>query len=321
VSADGSQVVSDPGLGLPRLAWHGTATRTSLSDQVRSRQPNRATGGEPVDLPTGRFIVQKTDLTLPARTPLTIQRFYRSENPVAGILGRGWALDPYETTLLGQGTSMVLTYPDQSSAVFSPTGTGQWQNTTEPGLLGATLTQLPGDFIFQIRFKDGTVQRFDRILGFANLAGLAAITDRNGNTVTLTRQAVFQQNRITQIIEPAGRALTLGYDAAGRVTTITDPIGRVVRYEYDPQGRIGTVTDPAGGQTRYTYDTSDRILTITDPRNITFLTNTYDSNGRVSQQLLIVRLAYGLLHEAPERAGSAGRERRIPCAVPPRPFL
>ncbi len=298
VSADGSQIVSDPGFGLPRFAWHGTAQRVSLSDQVRSRQANRATGGEPVDLPTGRFTVQKTDLVLPARVPLTIQRFYRSENPVVGILGRGWALDPYETTLLGQGTSMVLTYPDQSSAVFAPAGAGQWRNTTEPALLGAVLTQLPGDFIFQIRFKDGTVQRFDRILGFANLAGLAAITDRNGNTVTLTREGVFQQNRITQITEPAGRLLTLAYDTAGRVSTITDPIGRVVQYFYDPQGRLSTVIDPAGGQTSYTYDASNRILTITDPRNITFLTNTYDTNGRVSQQTQadggVWQFSYGL---------------------------
>src|SRR5262249_46499248 len=228
------------------------------------------------DLPTGRFTVQKTDLVLPARIPVTIQRFYRSENPVVGILGRGWALDLFETTLLGQGTSMVLTYPDQSSAVFAPTGTGQWQNTTEPALLGAVLTQLPGDFIFQIRFKDGTVQRFERIFGFGNLAGLAAVTDRNGNTVTLTRQAAFQQTRITQIQEPAGRALPLAYGTAGRISSIAGPIGRVVQYNYDSQGRLSTVIDPAGGRTTYTYDASHRILTITDPRTITFPTNVYD---------------------------------------------
>jgi len=39
---------------------------------------------------------------------------------------------------------------------------------------------------------------------------------------------VFQQNRITRITEPAGRAITLGYDGAGRITSLTDPIGRSV---------------------------------------------------------------------------------------------
>src|SRR5207244_8984999 len=47
---------------------------------------------------------------------------------------------------------------------------------------------------------------------------------------------------------------------------------------------ICTVTDPAGGVTRYTYDASNRILSITDPRNITFITNEYDPNGRVVRQ-------------------------------------
>jgi RHS repeat-associated protein len=283
VSEDGTQIVSDPGFGLPRFAWHGAA-KVSLSDEVRTRQAMRATGGEPVDLPTGRFTAGKTDLVLPGRIPVTLRRLYRSESAQAGILGTGWALDPYETLLLAQGTSLVLIYPDQSRAVFAPTGPDTWQNTTEPEFQGAVLTQLPGDFIFQIRLKDGTVQRYDRIFGFGNLAGLAVITDRNGNTVTLTREEVFQQNRITQIIEPAGRALSLAYDGGGRLTTITDPMGRTVQYSYDGQGRLETVTDTGGGVTRYTYDASDRILTITDPRTITFLTSEYDANGRVIRQ-------------------------------------
>jgi RHS repeat-associated protein len=216
-----------------------------------------------------------------------MQRFYRSESPTAGLLGIGWALDPYETLLLEQGDSRVLIYPDQSRAVFAPTGDAQWQATTEPGLLGAVLTRLSplgADIIYQVRFKDGTIQRYERIFGYANLAGLAAITDRHGNTVTLTREQVFQQNKITRITEPSGRALDLTHDALGRIATITDPIGRVVQYAYDAQGRLSTVTDPAGGITRYTYDGSHRILTITDPRNITFLTNQYDGTGRVSRQ-------------------------------------
>jgi hypothetical protein len=116
----------------------------------------------------------------------------------------------------------VLISPDQSRAVFAPTGPGQWQNTTEPVLQGAVLTQLAGDFVFQIRLKDGTVQRFERIFGFANLAGLAAITDRNGNTVTLTREQVFQQNRITQITEPAGVVSRLVWKRKWRILPVEE---------------------------------------------------------------------------------------------------
>jgi RHS repeat-associated protein len=285
VSSDGTQIVSDPGFGLPRFAWHFAASQVSLSDQVRSRG---AKGGEPVDLVTGRFSVSQTDLVLPGRIPVSIQRTYRSENPRAGLLGIGWDLDLYDTRLTTAGTSMSLILPDQSSYLLAPAGSGRWTNSTEPFLRGAVLTQLPGEFNFQLRLKDGTLHRFNLIFGFVNLAGLSSITDSNGNTVTVTRESPGPTQNlfglITRLAEPAGRTLTLAYDGAGRIISITDPIGRVVRYTYDAQGRLATVTDPAGGVTAYTYDSAHRIRSVTDPRGITFLRNEYDAAGRVIRQ-------------------------------------
>ena len=299
VSDDRRQIVSDPGVGLPRFAWHFAYSLVSLSDQVRTREPGRATAGEPVDLPTGRFVAQQTDLVLPGRIPVAIQRMYRSENSAVGLFGVGWTLDLYDTRLTTAGTSMSLVLPDQSTSLFAPSGPGQWTNAQQTFLRGAVLTQLPGDFRFQLRSKDGTVHRFERLLGFADAAVLAAITDRNGNTVTISRvPQSFLNHRITAITEPAGRAFTLGYDASGRITTVTDPIGRQALYAYDALGRLETVTDPAGGITRYTYDASHRIATITDPRNIAFLRNEYDANGRVIRQTQpdggVWEFAYGL---------------------------
>ena len=47
---------------------------------------HRGTGGEPVDLVTGRFVVTKTDLILPGRIPVKIERGYRSGATNAGAL-------------------------------------------------------------------------------------------------------------------------------------------------------------------------------------------------------------------------------------------
>lgn len=56
-------------------------------------------------------------------------------------------------------------------------------------------------------------------------------------------------------------------------------------YTYDPNnGLLSSVKDVNGGTTIYTYDAGGNMLTITDPRNITYLTNQYDSNGRVDLQ-------------------------------------
>ncbi len=281
VSADGTSVASDPGFGLPRFAWHFWDLRRP-SELVR----RLVTGGEPVDLQSGRFIVTKTDLVLPGRLPIAVERSYRSEDSRAGSFGIGWHLSPYDSRIVTNGATLSLVLADENAFLLAPAGPGRWTNTTEAFLLGAVVTALPGEFTFQIRFKDGTTHRYDRVVGFANVAGLAAISDRNGNTVTITREVLAPGlfGKITRITEPAGRSLTLAYDGAGRIASASDPIGRTVRYAYDLAGRLVSVTDPAGGATRYGYDGNHRILTVTVPRGITVLTNEYDAQGRVVSQ-------------------------------------
>src|SRR5439155_3748969 len=114
------------------------------------------------------------------------------------------------------GATLNLITADQNAFLLTPNGPGQWASTDAPFLQGAVITQVAGEFSFQIRYKDGTVHRYDRIVGFANTAGLSAITDRNGNTVSITRESPGPDpsrfGLITRITEPAGRSLTLGYD-------------------------------------------------------------------------------------------------------------
>jgi RHS repeat-associated protein len=290
VSADGRQIVSDPGYGLPRLAWHtvcdGARCLPSNSGTPPGNNKPGKKGGDPVDLFTGRFHVTNTDVTLPGRLPIHIQRSYWSGLTRVGLFGVGWNLEGYDVKLLGRGTALTLIQGDQAELLFVPDGTGRWINLAAPFMAGAVITQLPGDFVFQLRFKDGTIHRFDRIVGFANVAALAAITDRNGSTLTITRTDTGPTSFgfITRITEPTGRHIDIEYDTAGRIKTITDPIGRTVQYAYDSQGRLENVTDQAGGVTTYVYDAAHRIITITDPRRITYLSNQYDVAGRVIRQ-------------------------------------
>ena len=55
-------------------------------------------------------------------------------------------------------------------------------------------------------------------------------------------------------------------------------------YTYDASGRLASVIDAANGTTSYTYDSQHRMLTITDAKGITYLTNEYDAQGRVTKQ-------------------------------------
>jgi RHS repeat-associated protein len=290
VTPGGDRIASDPGAGLPRLAWHFPCADDCLGppdDAPPAANQPAPKDGDPVDLFTGRFVAHATDFALPARVPVRIERAYWSGLGRRGPFGPGWSLMTYDARLVGSGASLVLVQSDQSRLLFVPDGAGRWTTRGAPAMAGAVLAERPGEFRFDLRLRDGTVHRFERIVGFANVAALAAIVDRNGNAVTITREVASPQTfgRIVRITEAAGRAFALAYDAADRITAVTDPLGRVVRYGYDAEGRLATVTDPAGGVTRYGYDAAHRLVEIIDPRGTVTITNEYDASGRVVGQV------------------------------------
>ena len=109
--------------------------------------------------------------------------------------------------------------------------------------------------------KDGTLYEFPDAEAAQppRLAALVAMSDRYGNSYTLTRDS---NRNLTKIATPNGRYVEFTYDASNRITQAKDNIGRIVGYTYDASGRLQKVTNPQGGLTQYTYDTSHRMLTI-----------------------------------------------------------
>jgi RHS repeat-associated protein len=301
VSADGSRVVSDPGVGISRFCGvcgvFCIVRNTAGQPNVNPRGPK---AGEPVDLGTGLMLVDKTDLVLPGRLPAVVRRSYNPHDPfgrIAGFelaTGPGWTLT-IDVVLLEESTTLRrLVVPGNARFAFVSRPDGTFTNTTFPDFAGAVLTAQP-DGGHTLRFKHGGTWRFASgyfpraglPLAITGLGLLVAHTDRNGNTLTIARDRFGAP---THVIEPGGRVLDLAVDAVTegthRLLSVTDPIGRVVRYGYatTPPFRLETVTDPAGGVTRYAYDAAGGIVSITDPRGIRFLTNEHDAHGRVIRQ-------------------------------------
>ncbi len=89
-------------------------------------------------------------------------------------------------------------------------------------------------------------------------------------------------------------AVSYTYDTASRLTGLSYALGATtlgnLTYSYDNAGRR---TNVGGSFARMrlplaissaTYDTANAMFIIKDPRGIVYLTNLYDSNGRVSKQ-------------------------------------
>ncbi|PPD05467.1 MAG: hypothetical protein CTY29_01530, partial [Methylobacter sp.] len=83
------------------------------------------------------------------------------------------------------------------------------------------------------------------------------------NGATVAPRRIF----LTQLIDPAGNAMTLSYDDQMRLTTLTDATGRNTVFTYDFAGNpllITRVTDPFGRSARIEYDANGRLSKITD---------------------------------------------------------
>ncbi len=77
---------------------------------------------------------------------------------------------------------------------------------------------------------------------------------------------------LTQMIDPAGNAVTLTYDGNLRVVALTDAIGQVTTLSYGLTNdiyKITSVTDPFGRSANFGYDASNRLASITDVIGLT----------------------------------------------------
>ena len=284
VTPDGKQVVPDPGV----VIYEFTGFMISSGGSPAANGPNAGGGpdagdGDPVDLATGLFVLNKTDIYLPDTMPIVLRRTYRPGDNASRAFGIG-STHPYNMFLWSvnnyQQADLILPDGGRIHYVRISPGTGYsdaiYEHTATPSAFYKSRIAWNGAG-WDLTLKDGTVYVFP------DFSPLKSIRDRYGNQLTITRTGGSGGN-ISQLTSSNGRWLQFTYDTNNRITQAKDNVGRTVNYTYDSSGRLATVTDPSGGVTQYTYDTSNRMLTIKDARNIVFLTNQYDGSGRVTQQ-------------------------------------
>jgi RHS repeat-associated protein len=109
----------------------------------------------------------------------------------------------------------------------------------------------------------------DGATSFPRRIFLTQIIDPAGNAVTLHYDA---QLRLTSITDATGRDTTFSYESTTSpllVTTITDPFGRSAHIAYDATGRLSQITDVAGLTSQFAYDASSLVTSMTTPYGTT----------------------------------------------------
>lgn len=266
-------------------------------DPGKQDEPKKDT--DPVRVDRGEYFTEIQDVLILGRgLSAEFRRYYRSQSGYNGPLGYGWNFG-YNTRLqqLESGNVVIVEGEDRQNE-FTLSGS----TFTPPAGVYAALVR-NGNGTWTITYAHGQKHQFD-VNGL-----LTAIQDRAGNQVTfgydpagklpilgpspflvdVTTAVLVRDYRMTTITDPAGRSLTMAYNANGRIDTVTDWTGRVWTYGYDAAGNLtsvrtpGTPDVPAGMVTTYGYDADHNLTTITDAKGQLYLQNVYVAD-RVEQQ-------------------------------------
>lgn len=252
---------------------------------------------EPVNTFTGSFLSRNVDLDMQSKAgpALKFERFYNSPDQMISPTGKGWNNNYNIRILAHEGNKFSVKLADGSGETFQGNGnvgeyTSSFTNMTPEGL--GTLTRLDQNngYKFVYTAPDKTVYVFN--------------SDRNQSDPNLA--AVPQWGKVERITSVDGFSLTFSYDGAGNLSRandsfgryiafsfggdnllhgITSSDGRTVGYGYNFDGRMVGVTMPNGAGWVYGYDAAGKITSIKDGAGKTFVTNTYNDQGRVVTQL------------------------------------
>ncbi len=273
------------------ISW-GFTDRGIVGYIAASVANNRPQGRfEGVGMITGNLTLPPiTDLSLRGLGPqLSFTRYYDSFSPGTS-LGKGWSFN-YDSYILGDVSGVHV----------------HWGNGLESHF-DSSLQPYPGNFEkivkiddgvnygYDVTTKDQTLYEFRRFT--LDTPGpdilLISITDRHGNSLTLSRDASY--GFVMSATDATGRKFDYAYApvtitdgrTVQRLTSVTDEsLARTIYFTYDSEGNLASISDARNGlwTTRYNYNSDGLLESITYPEGNT-VSMAYDDNLRVSNETI-----------------------------------
>jgi RHS repeat-associated protein len=265
----------------PRSAGAKVLSIPPLSEAVTATMP--VVGGTCPPGATGNSVVQTSGNSsdFAKKSPgLVASPTFNTGSSTMTVWGLGWTSESDQFIWLASnytatwvdGTGLQRTFynltPSSPTPSYAPPISSFVTLTAVTLSSGAPTVLREGD-------KEGTTLLFS-VFESTRILRLSLLTDKNGNTVTYTRDA---QGRLTKVTDIHGRFFNINYNAQGFVSQLADSGGRTSNYSYDAQGHMTSLAGPLG-TTAYQYDSSNRMTKITYP-NGGVHNYTYDAQGRI----------------------------------------
>ena len=224
---------------------------------------------DPVNLSTGNFIYDRTDLEVGGREPFVFRRFYNAINGREGVLGRDWNHN-YEVHLEFIDGEAVLLREDGKEERFF------WEKDRYLSLFASEGILEKEEDGYAYCTRGQKTYRFDgegKCLEIETLLGIRV-------AFTYEMEAPF---RLVKVEKDTGEFFSFSYDAEGKLERVQDHTGRSLSYKYQG-GLLKEVTLPDGNTFRYGYTPQGKLEHVENQRGIVTVENFFDEEHRTTLQ-------------------------------------
>jgi RHS repeat-associated protein len=278
---------------------------------------------EPVNVTSGEFYVDATDLSLPGPFPLDLRRNYTSQNLQCNELGYGWKMNFNPSLVVGTNATIIYAAELDGTVLAYHLTNGVWKvlsqdnptlnNNSTYGVGSAanlfnSVLRTNNSTNYVISAPDGSTRTY-QTMSFPITTGTNTMSrtrpyltqwqDHAGNYALFfygTNLSADDWGQLNRINMANGNALVFKYDFYGRIIQAISGDGRFVNYQYDNYGDLVTVTLPDASQCQYqyqhytfttnstTYTDSLHLISQEIKPNGRIVANYYDSLRRVTNQ-------------------------------------
>jgi len=283
----------------PERNFTGQTACRGDAESCTAKNPKISVPADPIYLDRGEFVYRNTDLTLPGRgINLELKRVYRSNSAYHSQFGFGWDINyNLKVRKMADGSLTLLTGTNRKENVANgQSPPGFYDSLVEETNGTFTLTKKHGDKAF-FDVNGNLIRMEDRFGNYLTLTydpqGKLPLIGPSEFFINQTEGVVAMEYRLTRAEDALGRFFNYFYDSRGRLDHVTDSAGRTVQYTYDSNNDLIAVTTPPtpeypqGLTTQFTYQSDHRLLTVTDPKGQTYVTNVYNSDGKIDSQTLL----------------------------------